>query len=86
MLKRVRLFYHSESKLIQSRSFAIKEWVRHKVNENIDNLVYKDDFSTIFTRNRERGLYVVYAHTHRDAQRAMRKFFKNTLTEETGHE
>lgn len=75
MLRRVRIFYKKESQTVKARLLPIKEWVRCKVNESLEQLVYKDDFSAIYCRNLEKGVFAVYAHTHRDAQRAMRKFF-----------
>ncbi len=86
MIKRIRIFYHRETNLIQGFKLSVREWVRFKVQEDLNDLVYKDDFSAIYHRNREKGVYVVYAHTHRDAQRAMRKHFKNPLIQEPSYE
>ena len=86
MIRRVRIFVHKDTNKVQGKLMPIRDWVRYKVHENIENIVYKDDFSAIFCRNREKGAYVVYAHTHRDAQKAMRKYFNNPLTVEAYHE
>lgn len=81
MIKRIRLFYHTETNRIEGFKLSVREWVRYKVRESVNDLVYKDDFSAIYHRNRESGVYVVYAHTHRDAQKAIKKFF---ITSNTG--
>ena len=75
MIRRVRVFVHTKTNSVQGKLLPIRDWVRYKVHEDIENIVYKDDFSTIFCRNHENGVFVVYAHTHRDAQKAMRKHF-----------
>lgn len=82
MIQRIKIIYHSKTKGLSFRKLGIKEWVKAKVEESIDDLVYKDDFSAVYCRNREKGVYVVYAHTHRDAQKTMRKLFINPQTPE----
>jgi hypothetical protein len=86
MIKRIRIFYNTKTGNIKGSKLSIKDWVRYKIHENLDSLEYKDDFSAIYARDRENGVFVVYAHTHRDAQKAMRKFFKNPLIQENGYE
>ena len=82
MIRRIKIVFHSKTKTLYVQKFGIKEWVKRKVSEDIENLMYKDDFSAVYYRNRENGVYVVYAHTHRDAQKALRKLFSNTQTPE----
>lgn len=80
MLQRVRLLYNDENKTIKSYKLPIKNWVKAKVNEPISTLVYVDDFSAIYLRNPKEKIFVVYAHTHRDAQKALQKHFIKPLT------
>jgi len=86
MIRRIRIIYDEKAGTIKGSRLTVRDWVRYKVNEDIQNLEYKDDFSTIFWRNREKGIYIIYAHTHRDAQKAMRKFFNNPLIPETRYD
>lgn len=80
MIRRVRLIYNDKDKTIKARQLPLKDWVKLKVDERIGDLVFVSEFSAIYCRNLEKGVYVVYAHTHRDAQKALRKYFVNPLT------
>lgn len=80
MLQRARVLYSQDTNTVKGKLLTIRDWVRRKINENLENMIYKDDFSTIFCRNREKGVYIVYAHTHRDAQKALRKLMETLNT------
>lgn len=75
MIQRIKLIYDDRNKTVRPKKYPIKDWVRMKVQESVDDLVYKDDFSAIYCLDRENGVFAVYAHTHRDAQKALRKHF-----------
>lgn len=86
MIRRVRIIYNQKNNTVKGSSLTIRDWVRYKVNESPENIVYKDEFSTIFCRNRENRVFIVYAYTHRNAQKALRKYFNNPLISEADYE
>ena len=76
MIKRIKAIYFEKTNTVTGKSLSVREWVKQKISENLENLISKDDFSSVFCINREKGIYVVYAHSHRDVQKALKNLIE----------
>ena len=70
MVKRLILNINTETGEVTGTHLPIKEWVKTRIHEPVSEIIYKDDFATIYEKAPEH--LRVYARTHKDAQRALK--------------
>jgi hypothetical protein len=75
MVRRLILNINTDTGEISGKQLPLKEWVKTRIHEPAYEIVYKDDFATIYQKSSKH--LRVYARTHPDAQRAI----KNHLNE-----